>query len=447
MASNFAGSKRKGFYLLALTAVILRLSVFGLALAHPERVFESDSNSYIVPAIRVVEDGGYTDPNAARTPAYPLLIAGIYAIFGARPVVVTAVQVLIGMLNVFLTYQIGRQIVPQGAWLGVLLLLFALESIVSTFFVLSETLFTLLLLLAMFALLKYRQTLHWGWIIVAGLSAGLSVLCRPVAIYFLPGLGFLFALIPRSRHVFRLYVVAGFLGLALLVVFPWILRNKVVIGSPMVSSISADYLLTYEAASLQADIQGTSLGEAQQALWAQLDETLRQSGLPGTEANVAKLESHLAREVILSSPFRFVYVHLREDVKNLLPGTSYFANMLVGREEIQLDAWETVRTQGWKAAMEQFIDQKGWVLVLMLPFIVLLVVMYAGSALGVWRLARDRDWFVLAYLLLPVLYFMLVPGASSNSRFRVPVMPYIGLLASWGLCTLRLPKRKTAPPS
>jgi hypothetical protein len=361
-------------------------------------------------------------------------------LFGQRPAAIIGLQVLIGCLNLVLVYRIGQRIEPQAAVLGVLLLLFSAESILSTFFVLTETLYTLLLLLTMLAVIEYRQSLHWGWVVVAGLSCGLSVLCRPISMVFLPMLGILFALSPLSRIMPRIVVGAGVVALSAMVVLPWVLRNSLVIGSPTVSTISNFNLLVYEAAALEAEIQGTSLIKAQEMVLARRDAIIRQMGLPDSEKSRALVASQLAREIILSSPFRFIYVHLREDLKNLLPGFSYAAHAVSDSEELPSDIWEVVRTRGWREAIESLWEQNGWVLMIMLPFTVLLFAIYMGSILGIRRLFHRGNWFALVYLILPVLFLLLLPGAASNSRFRVPAMPFLCILASLGLWKLNVLK-------
>jgi len=48
-------------------------------------------------------------------------------------------------------------------------------------------------------------------------------------------------------------------------------------------------------------------------------------------------------------------------------------------------------------------------------------------------IVRERKWFALAILLFPMVYLMLIPGAPSEPRFRVPAMPYFCLLAGLGM--------------
>lgn len=65
--------------------------------------------------------------------------------------------------------------------------------------------------------------------------------------------------------------------------------------------------------------------------------------------------------------------------------------------------------------------------------VVLLAAAYLGAAVGGIGLLRERRWLALAVLLLLLGYFVgLAAGAESNSRFRVPAMPFIALFAGFG---------------
>jgi len=63
------------------------------------------------------------------------------------------------------------------------------------------------------------------------------------------------------------------------------------------------------------------------------------------------------------------------------------------------------------------------------------VPLYALSAMGLVQLLRKRDWFALLTLLLPIAVLLYAPGIASGSRMRVPVEPYLALLAAEGIWT------------
>jgi hypothetical protein len=69
----------------------------------------------------------------------------------------------------------------------------------------------------------------------------------------------------------------------------------------------------------------------------------------------------------------------------------------------------------------------------------LLAAVYVCGLVGAFELARGRRWAALALLALLVAYFVgLAAGAEANSRFRLPAMPFLAVLAGYGAHRLGL---------
>jgi hypothetical protein len=106
---------------------------------------------------------------------------------------------------------------------------------------------------------------------------------------------------------------------------------------------------------------------------------------------------------------------------------------LLGVTEGAKGTLSVLNQHGIAAAVDHYFEGRAWLLLPLSPLVALLGLTYAGSGFGIVALVSGRRWFTLALLLLPLLYFLLVPGAPSNPRFRVPAMPYICLLAGLGI--------------
>jgi len=72
----------------------------------------------------------------------------------------------------------------------------------------------------------------------------------------------------------------------------------------------------------------------------------------------------------------------------------------------------------------------------------LLGAVYLGAAVGGLAFARERRWLALALLAVVVAYLTLFSlGAQADSRFRIPMLPFLAVLAGAGL--ERLARRLT----
>ncbi len=67
----------------------------------------------------------------------------------------------------------------------------------------------------------------------------------------------------------------------------------------------------------------------------------------------------------------------------------------------------------------------------------LLGVWYVGSGLGMRELWRDRNRQAVVVVFAFISYFCLLSaGPEANTRFRVPIMPFVAVLSGLGLARL-----------
>ena len=111
--------------------------------------------------------------------------------------------------------------------------------------------------------------------------------------------------------------------------------------------------------------------------------------------------------VVLGHPFVYAWVALRSAARMLTP------------DHIVLSAL----TDGYGGAVFRVLRGAGWIQ---------LAIVYGLAVAGVrrlWRISPMRAALVAA----PIAYFLLIGGPEMYPRFRVPVMPFICVLAGAGL--------------
>ncbi|MCE7957660.1 MAG: phospholipid carrier-dependent glycosyltransferase, partial [Acidobacteria bacterium ACB2] len=139
---------------IVLSALLLKLLLLAALYPRvPGMVLAPDSPTYVRPARALLLHGTFSPspeaapaPEVVRTPGFPLLVAGVYAVAGERPWLAAAVTALRGAGTAILVGWIAQGL--GGARAGsAAVLLFSLEP--STFHssttVMSEPLFTFLL--------------------------------------------------------------------------------------------------------------------------------------------------------------------------------------------------------------------------------------------------------------------------------------------------------------
>lgn len=152
-------------------------------------------------------------PTAFRPPLYPFLISVLWWAEPAPLIAVLAVQVILGVLTVWLTYLLGRDTFSRSVgFVAAGLLAVAPMTGYYTGQLMTETLFTFLMVLA-----AYLWSRHW--IVVAGATLGLAWLTRATALPFI--LALLVAGVFK-RPVLKIAVIALLVGGA------WTIRNAIV---------------------------------------------------------------------------------------------------------------------------------------------------------------------------------------------------------------------------
>lgn len=199
------------------------------------KVPEKDEVIFTAVASNLVSGQGYSItgelPTARRPPGYPLLLAGIFSLFGQSWQAARLANILLVALTLGLTYLLGAILFKRAVGLiSVAVITIFYENFYETpLSIISDALFVFLLLTLLLILVKITAHPHaWPLKLLAGLVLGLGILTRSELILFIP-----FLLIWAGFSVAPKFDTAGqtlalVLGAAALVVLPWLIRNYLV---------------------------------------------------------------------------------------------------------------------------------------------------------------------------------------------------------------------------
>lgn len=239
--SGTPGLGRRHLLLLFLAALAIRCIYCLTVLRHYEP--QSDARSYLQLATSVAQGHGFSDgfpyrgwvhPTAFRPPLYPALLGAIFTVTGARLGVAEGVNAGLGAFVVVLVALLAGRLAGQhrGPLAGLLgghraaLIAGGLLAVYPPLLAndgptLSEPLSLVLLLAGCLALLS-------GRCLLAGAVFGLLVLTRPSAQLLVPAL----ALWVLVRLDWRR--AAAFTMVAVAIVLPWVVRNDLTFGRPLI---------------------------------------------------------------------------------------------------------------------------------------------------------------------------------------------------------------------
>lgn len=229
---------------LLVAGLVLRLGA--VAYTTVDGPVRADAKDYLLYAYNTRYHGVYSSTDtispgkaarpaadARRVPLYPLFMAP----FLANPPInknlttITRAQALISTLCIFLVYLLARRILPLPLALGAAGLTAISPHLVNmNVYLLSETLLSCVLVLAIYLTVRTLQEGRVGALCLPGLVLGAAALTHPLVTYLvLPLAMFVAAAYPAATR----WKAAGALLLGFALVYaPWIARNVHTLGTP-----------------------------------------------------------------------------------------------------------------------------------------------------------------------------------------------------------------------
>ncbi|MCM8822292.1 MAG: glycosyltransferase family 39 protein [Candidatus Omnitrophica bacterium] len=324
---------------------------------------------------------------AYRPPLYPLFIAMLVKA-GAGITGIRIVQSIISALCCVVIFFLSRKIFNEK-----LAIMASLISSVYPFFIfysgflLTETLFIILVLLSVYAFVKLIEpevSFYYG--IFAGAMSGIAGLCRPTMELFFPFF-LLFVLCSKSellrtrlKKVF--FAFTGFV----LILTPWIIRNYIVIGK-FVPGTTMGGAVFWEGNNPYSE--GGPCRYFPEGVW-QIDEAQRDG-----------VFYRLTFEYIKKDPRRFIHILGKKFLRfwNVVPNAVEYSGNLY-----------------------RFISVTSFGL--LLPFFALGILVVPYNAGNV---------FLIGIIILFTLFHMLF---LASIRYRVAIEPFVIILACYGFLWL-----------
>lgn len=254
---------RIAFFLIILIFVIIAVKFASVFLLYAKQVSPSpiqDPLEFRNLARNILQKNVFSSADAPpyvselyRTPAYPLFLAFTLFFDPSGYLALFFQQILIAILALLL-FKLIEQYQPDSRAMPLLFVFFFLADPRIWFWSLetmSETLFMFLAFLSLFLLL-YSKSLSSRHVLLAALCFGFAVLVRPTGILWAPGVLLILAFRDANISSNRITAIARglfvrqnminglfFVAIVISIVFPWALRNYLLVGAPIISSAPA----------------------------------------------------------------------------------------------------------------------------------------------------------------------------------------------------------------
>ena len=422
----------KSLAALFLVAFMIRM-VFSLFIYdHPERVISPDSPLYISLAESLLDS--QTFPSVFRTPVYPSFIALIYGVFGHFPQAVIMAQSFLDSLTAIFVIFICLEIFKKVRYAYGAGFLYAVTpfAVFYSNMILSETLFTCILVASVYFFIVFLDKRKMHYIVVSSVFLGAGVLCRPIALY-LPLLLAPFIFMSGFRLRDRLIPCLICLFSFSIILIPWYMKNHYQHEYWGISTVKDIDMFYYEAPAALM-IRDNPLSVIQPAIneplyiyQLYLWERVRKK-YGWREKNQSDVIEDAKKNAILREEGNAI---IKENIpiillshtvgigRTLCPYPPHFENLTGSPVTI---------VRGFAFLLD--------VAITILSLSGIIAIVRGAPNTRVSKIATGAMIFLL-------FYFTFIPGIMGYSRFKIPVLPLICIFASFGMGIIRREIQRT----
>jgi 4-amino-4-deoxy-L-arabinose transferase and related glycosyltransferases of PMT family len=385
----------------------------------------SDAMWYFSRAITIVEHGSYSEgglPTAFWPVGYPAFLALLFTFTGPHLVVVQFANLVLAACTYWLLFYFTKTIFKSDstARLSILLLTLYPNNAAYIPFVVSEMLYTCLLLFVSLLMLTRQST---SAILLCGIAFGFATLIKTQTLLLAP----LLATIAYSKdwtlHDFKAGIIRAITIsiLMLAVIAPWTLRNYLVFDEFIPVS-------TNGGTSLLAGNNPSVVGDYTRD-FSDTDPLYKEAGFSAANQVASDRRAReLAKSWILENPGTFI---------GMMPKKFFRFWAMDGEGE-----W------GYQAGTPWYEQHAKWFRSIRIVNQIYYFLLLGGFSVAIWRLLRTPAKPAMYYGLVIAIYFTLISLVfSGQSRYHFPVMPFVLAYAAWiGNEMLNSKKRVAALP-
>lgn len=441
--------------LVLATYVGINLALMLLSVPEGPYVAAADVGVSIDPARGLLAGIGFTHPDGQPftwgTPLFPMFLAAFLGLlpWKAALYAIVVVQCILLYAIGLITRRLTDGYSPNVATLAQLLVVFNPNLLITAHLLQTEIAFTFFLTAGVATILSFRDSPTWSRAAIAGLLFGLATLVRPVGQFVVLMLPLLFALLGgwKERRLRNRNLIAGILAalVAVMTISPWAVRNQVMFGATFLTT-NAGWYLQDQYRQLLHNGHGMSNADTK----AQAEVRVMEK-LPGLKMNREELDGlpRNAQSRILSPIYLDaildvdIAVHAKAMAMSLLElyfsgGASNFRNYLGIDGKQAVVQYQGESRSGLFDPLSRLFSQIGFgyafLLAVTLSFAIVMRVAGIVGLIGSLRSEKFSPvWIYLAIMGVLTLSYLYL----GQSRFRIPLEPYLAVLAATGIAMLR----------
>ncbi|MEQ8247523.1 MAG: glycosyltransferase family 39 protein [Alphaproteobacteria bacterium] len=397
-------------------------------------------------------DGDSLTPTTNRPPLYVILLAGLYSIFGAHEVIGVILNNIM-LFGVFVfTYLLGRRLGPAIGFLAVIMV--ALDSIylAEANRNQSDMVFSLLVVASLYAIVRALDGgLSLRRVAIVSILVGLATFTRAAGLYLWVAL--LIVIVVASWRVERARRIA-MAGLIVIVingafVVPWMIRNQSITGNADFAGMKGYHLTNYFAPLFIANKKGLTYDEASKLIFSGIENDPEFQAITN-QGERERYFSRFARDLILDNIPHAAWAVIENIPRMFLSyaseplavylGPQGFERWYLRYQQGAVGGSAEKESLGIMGRLRDYYESGTWfivgygILVKILNAAVVILSVVGCVVLIFSRSATNRNVGLAVFLICGVLTLTAI--VATQGRFRLPIMPGIGVAAAYILILL-----------
>jgi len=379
-------------------------------------------------------------PDSWMMPIYPVFLSTVYSVVGIKPYIAILIQILLSLISVLLVFRICILLFENNKIATIASILFALDihSIYSSNELLTDTLFVLLLLGGIYYFLKGILSGRLSVICLGSVFMGLACLTRLlVLLYPFVLIIILFGFAKQTRE-WKFKAVLSYILIFTLMNGLWSFRNHNYYGHWQLTTHGGWTLLMFNTSLTKTKITHENIDSIRVSFQKQADSMgFRRS----TDLfNQSEIYQKVASKYIMQHKEMYFFTNIEGGLNMFLS----LGNMGMAKTF----GWTKEAPDGTLAELSPQRILKNFSsntkeTVLGLVIILILALQYIGAFYGILKSVFARNFMFLTTALLTMLYFLFVTGILGNYRFKLPIVPFICILAGYGYFKMLRSERDT----
>ncbi|MBF0405801.1 MAG: glycosyltransferase family 39 protein [Candidatus Riflebacteria bacterium] len=434
----------KYIYIALTINLVLRVILFFAVYPDDKVLRMEDQHEYITLAETIAKSGFDENFGTGRTPFYPLFLFICFKFTNSLffPIII---QHLTGMFSIILCYLSGLFFSERIALAALFWSAFSFNSIILSNYILTDALYYLTFCMIFMLTIRYSaQDSRLSDAALSGILIGVSILNRPVSIY-LP-ICFVFFFFARHRKNFRkaFFHSSIFLLSVILLVLPWLARNKQIYGSYALTNFGHYQLISWIIPGVMMGSQNISYLEAQKISseeWEKEKSNLS-SEIKKNPFEIDRIGKTYALKKLWSFPLkRLIIAWTWGAARNM------FTPEVIELSHLMNWKWSRFAQAKGENYFEKswnflFKNENSWYSVFFCLGCIYVLLLRIIQLFGILTMTKQHP-LLSVFFLISIAYFLVLMGPYGSPKYRLPFELLLILYSAFGTERLMSYYKKT----